>query len=225
MRPWQSREGTADSYRLPLKRNRSRRGLQVWWHFADRTSHCRGADSRARRCTNDSYGLSPKRHRPPRIVIARRRSRRGNLGKAVTVSPIAFPRSNMVLRDSHVASLLGMTNLGHCANELMPQIMPACKAVTDRRYRRNCFNAAQYGSAVRCRARHASPRLVKKVPSGLFSPSCFPNCKIKFCSMILQFCRCGGLFDAKGHPDGFLSHFPSLRNFRLSRFFDSLAPT
>ena len=25
--PWQSREGTADSYRLPLKRNRSRRGL------------------------------------------------------------------------------------------------------------------------------------------------------------------------------------------------------
>ena len=131
----------------------------------------------------------------------------------------------MVLRDSHVASLLGMTNLGHCANELMPQIMPACKAVTDRRYRRNCFNAAQYGSAVRCRARHASPRLVKKVPSGLFSPSCFPNCKIKFCSMILQFCRCGGGSNAKGHPDGFLSHFPSLRNFRLSRFFDSLAPT
>ena len=118
-----------------------------------------------------------------------------------------------------------MTNLGHCANELMPQIMPACKAVTDRRYRRNCFNAAQYGSAVRCRARHASPRLVKKVPSGLFSPSCFPNCKIKFCSMILQFCRCGGLFDAKGHPDGFLSHFPSLRNFRLSMFLDSLAGT
>ena len=25
-----------------------------------------------------------------------------------------------------------------------------------------------------------------------FSPSCFPNCKIKSCSMILQFCRCGG---------------------------------
>ena len=46
-----------------------------------------------------------------------------------------------------------------------------------------------------------------------FSPSCFQNCKIKFCSIILQFCRCGGLFDAKGHPDGFLSHFSSLRNF------------
>ena len=55
-----------------------------------------------------------------------------------------------------------------------------------------------------------------------FSPSCFPNCKINFCIMILQFCRCGGLFDAKGNPDGFLSHYPSLRNFRLSRFFDSL---
>ena len=51
-----------------------------------------------------------------------------------------------------------------------------------------------------------------------FSPSCFQNCKINFCSMILQFCRCGGLWNAKGNPDGFLSHFPSLRNFRLGRF-------
>ena len=25
-----------------------------------------------------------------------------------------------------------------------------------------------------------------------FSPSCYQNCKINFCSMILQFCRCGG---------------------------------
>ena len=47
-----------------------------------------------------------------------------------------------------------------------------------------------------------------------FSPSCFQNCKIKLCSMILQFCRCGGLLNAKGHPDGFLSHFSSLRNFQ-----------
>ena len=28
--------------------------------------------------------------------------------------------------------------------------------------------------------------------------------------------------NAKGHPDGFLSHFSSLRNFQLGRFFDSL---
>ena len=42
-----------------------------------------------------------------------------------------------------------------------------------------------------------------------------------FCNSVLQFCRCGGLFDAKGHPDGFLSLFPSLRNLRLIRFFDT----
>ena len=36
--------------------------------------------------------------------------------------------------------------------------------------------------------------------------------------IFLQFCRCGGLWNAKGHPDGFLSHFSSLRNFRLSMF-------
>ena len=58
----------------------------------------------------------------------------------------------------------------------------------------------------------------QKSPSGAFSPSCFQNCKMKFCSIILQFCRCGGLFDAKGNPDGFLSHFSSLRNFRLGSF-------
>ena len=51
-----------------------------------------------------------------------------------------------------------------------------------------------------------------------FWTSCFQNCKIKFCSMILQFCRCGGLFDVKGNPDGFLSHYSSLRNFPLSVF-------
>ena len=48
-------------------------------------------------------------------------------------------------------------------------MLPACKALIERRYRRNCFNAAQYGSAVRRRARHASPRLVQKVPSGFFA--------------------------------------------------------
>ena len=40
--------------------------------------------------------------------------------------------------------------------------------------------------------------------------------------MILQFCRCGGLFDAKGNPDGFLSHYPSLRNLRLDGILDGL---
>ena len=34
-----------------------------------------------------------------------------NLGKALTISPMTFLLSNLVLRDSHVASLLGMTNL------------------------------------------------------------------------------------------------------------------
>ena len=58
------------------------------------------------------------------------------------------------------------------------------------------------------------------LPRPLWTPltSCFQNCKIEFCSIILQFCRCGGLFDAKGNPDGFLSHFSSLRNFRLGSF-------
>ena len=63
-------------------------------------------------------------------------------------------------------------------------------------------------------------QLVKKVLLD-FSPSCFQNCKINFCSMILQFRRCGGLFNAKGNPDGFLSHFSFLRNLWLGSFFNS----
>ena len=47
-----------------------------------------------------------------RLVIARPRRGRGNLGKAVTISPIVFLESGSVLRDCHVASLLAMTRQG-----------------------------------------------------------------------------------------------------------------
>ena len=47
----------------------------------------------------------------PQFVIARALCARGNLGKALTYSPMAPQLSSHVLRDSHVASLLGMTTL------------------------------------------------------------------------------------------------------------------
>ena len=83
------------------------------------------------------------------------------------------------------------------------------------------FNGSQYELGVHCRERHAAPlhgvcgrqsaaafpsairydvqegrptgrpQLVKKSLRA-FSPSCFQNCKVNFCIMILQFCRCGG---------------------------------
>ena len=55
-----------------------------------------------------------------RVVIARPRRGRGNLGEAVTVSPIAFPRCCRVLRDCHVASLLAMTRQGGTAMHQRP---------------------------------------------------------------------------------------------------------
>ena len=103
----------------------------------------------------------------------------------------------------------------------------------------------------KCTARQAGRSACQKVPSGLLPSclqNCktyfvvlfcnfaaaagdqtrkdtltvsFQNCKMKFCSIILQFCRCGGLLNAKGNPDGFLSHFSSLRNLRLGSFFAS----
>ena len=61
---------------------------------------------------------------------------------------------------------------------------------------------------------------LSKSPFGSFAklPSKLQNV---FCSSVLQFCRCGGLLNAKGNPDGFLSHFSSLRNLRLGSFFAS----
>ena len=56
------------------------------------------------------------------------------------------------------------------------------------------------------------------------APDVNPEFVARVLPAALQFCRCGGLWNAKGHPDGFLSHDPSLRNFRLGRFFDSLIP-
>ena len=97
--------------------------------------------------------------------------------------------------------------------------MPATSARTA------SFSSDPFIHTGQARWKQRACQLVKKVPSGLFRQAAFRIAKSKFCSMILQFCRCGGLFDAKGHPDGFLSRFSSLRNFRLCRFFDSLAGT
>ena len=87
LRPWQSREGTGDSHRPPLKwyapiasvaALSERHGqLQIWRH--------------SRRMCNAS-----------KFVIARPQRGRGNLGKAAAFLPIAFPRFSRVLQDCHV---------------------------------------------------------------------------------------------------------------------------
>ena len=86
-----------------------------------------GGDSRAQRRTCSSYKLPLKWKTPPICHCEEAAGRRGalsaqreevplgcNLGKALTISPMTSLLSNLVLRDSHVASLLGMTNLEAC---------------------------------------------------------------------------------------------------------------
>ena len=118
--------------------------------------------------------------------------------------------------DSHVASLLGMTKRRLLAIPRIPRCFPLVfppKPPAGLVFRHP-------DAKTKCTARQAGRSACQKVPSG-FLPSCFQNCKMKFCSIILQFCRCGGLLNAKGNPDGFLSHFSSLRNLRLGSFFAS----
>ena len=117
--------------------------------------------------------------------------------------------------DSHVASLLGMTKRRLFAIPRIPRRFPLVfppKPSADQVFRHP-------DAKTKCTARKAGRSACQKVPSGLL-PSCLQNCKT-FCSTVLQFCRCGGLLNAKGHPDGFLSLFSSLRNLRLDWFFDT----
>ena len=117
--------------------------------------------------------------------------------------------------DSHVASLLGMTKRRLFAIPRIPRCFPL---VFPPKPSAGLF-FRHPDAKTKCTARQAGRSACQKVPSGLL-PSCLQNCKT-FCSTVLQFCRCGGLLNAKGHPDGFLSLFSSLRNLRLIRFFDT----
>ena len=112
----------------------------------DRTCHCRGADSRARRGTADRYRLTLKQYAPIASVAAlierlagwqhvphgfygvkppdlslrggQRPTWQSREGSYVFAG--AFLLSNCVLRDCHVASLLAMTRQGGAAMHQRP---------------------------------------------------------------------------------------------------------
>ena len=159
--------------------------------------------------------------------------RRGNLGKAVTISPVAFPRCSRVLRDCTPRALPRASRSGRHVGLRPPRndnsgaFTILTSVCTSRQYRAGPGCPLPYNARVAALKKQAQGSTslrhsLSKKSLRAFSPSCSQNCKISFCVFILQFCRCGGLLNAKGNPDGFLSHYLSLRNFRLSSFFDSL---
>ena len=64
--------------------------------------------------------------------------RRGNLLQPVTFSPgvTCYPTGSCEIATAPLGPRNDKSG-GHCANEFVPQSLPACMAVTDRRYRRN----------------------------------------------------------------------------------------
>ena len=118
--------------------------------------------------------------------------------------------------DSHVASLLGMTKRRLFAIPRIPRCFPLVFPPKP--------SAGQLFRQPVSQKRNVPPgkpdgQLVKKS----LRVFCQAASKLQnvFCSSVLQFCRCGGSLNAKGNPDGFLSHFSSLRNLRLGSFFAS----
>ena len=84
------------------------------------TRHCRGGACPSRRRTYSPYKPPSKWQTLPICHCEEANGRRGNLGKAVAFSPMAFPRCDCVLRDCHVASLLAMTHQGSAAVDQCP---------------------------------------------------------------------------------------------------------
>ena len=104
--------------------------------LADRTRYCRGAACRSRRKTSGWYRLALKRLQPPGLSLrgGRRPTWQSREGSYVFAGSTQL--SGQVLRDSHVASLLGMTRQASAA---VHQCLSAVEcspywAVTDRRY-------------------------------------------------------------------------------------------
>ena len=102
--------------------------------------------------------------RPPSLSF-RGAKRRGNLGEAVALSPMAFPRSGRVLRDCHVGLWPPRNDkFESIVRSTMPTYhLPACMAVTDRRYRCNRFlrfyrHLVRTGSAFPRLPRRFAPR-------------------------------------------------------------------
>ena len=148
---------------------------------------CRGGARPSRRCTGGKCGPMLKRQWPPSLSL-RGAKRRGalsaqredvplgcNLGKAVTFSPTASPRSGRVLRDCHVGrwpprndKLEGLTPQNACRKDCQPArrslsaatfFSRAAALYNERRYRRN-----RHVLFYRClvRATNAFPRLPRR---------------------------------------------------------------
>ena len=107
------------------------------------------------------------------------------------------------------------------------------------------YTLIQKKSQEKSKRRRITRRLsLSKKSKRTFLTSCLQIAKSIFVVLFCNFDRCGGLLNAKGNPsprqvpplcggcapkrlaaarcDGSLSHYSSLRNFRLDRFFDSL---
>ena len=102
---WQSREGTSSSYKVPIKTYQpiaSVAALTAQPLAALPPYGCGVPLAGSERLAGWQYsGHVFYGMRPPSLSF-RGAKRRGNLGEAVAISPMAFPRSGRVLRDCHV---------------------------------------------------------------------------------------------------------------------------
>ena len=102
---WQSREGTSSSYKVPIKTYQpiaSVAALTAQPLAALPPYGCGVPLAGSERLAGWQYsGRVFYGMRPPSLSF-RGAKRRGNLGEAVAISPMAFPRSGRVLRDCHV---------------------------------------------------------------------------------------------------------------------------
>ena len=100
---------------------------------------CRGGASPSRRRTGVRDRLSLKWQTPKVCHCEEAKGRRGNLAVPGCIVGKLPAKSQLPSRDCHVASLLAMTRQGGYCGAPAPSsgLIPLCKALNERRYRRN----------------------------------------------------------------------------------------
>ena len=120
---WQSREGTSSSYKIPIKTYQpiaSVAALTAQPLAALPPYGCGVPLAGSERLAGWQYsGHVFYGMRPPSLSF-RGAKRRGNLGEAVALSPMAFLRSDRVLRDCHVGCASSQSRQGNTAVHQRP---------------------------------------------------------------------------------------------------------
>ena len=152
---------------------------------------CRGADSRARHSTNDLYQLLLKRCAPIASVAALSERHAGQQHVAHGFCGVTPPELSLRGRFASVAISQYLAGLWESCRRNRNCLHEIATSTSGLLAMTNLWPSLFYRQPVRIGSNAPGPAVrspaCQKSPFGPFSPSCFQNCKIEYCSIL--FCN------------------------------------